>query len=301
MTESKPARGPDFLPYPLPDRDVAPAAGVVADLPVGSRWERALEGLTSWGMAAISFGILALACLLGLSLPGHRSAGALLASISAVVSVAAAIKALSADQPEDSRSLVKAGMGMGVASAVIALLLLATHRSSVAEQPPVQLPVPPATSQPQQPSPTPSLPSQGVPTPGPSRSPGATPTPGNGLGTDIFGVPSEPGGAPVSNDPTAKGTLTGRVVNLSGGAVAGATITITRADPSDVSEAAACPLRATTTTNAHGNYSIQLCQLGDNLGYHVVVSSARARAATDLFVNSGQQTVYNVILAIRRA
>jgi hypothetical protein len=305
VTESKPARGPDFLPYPLPNRDVAPAAAVVPELPVGSRWERALEGLTTWGMTSISFGIIALACLLGRSLPGHRSAGALLASLSAVVSVGAAVKALSEEQPNDSRSLVKGGAGLAVGSALIALLLLATHRSATAEQPPVQLPVPPPTSQPQpqpqQPTPTPSLPSRGVPTPGPSGSPGAAPTPGNGLGSDVFGVPSEPGGSPVSDDPTAKGTLTGRVVNLSGAAVAGATITITRTDPSDVSDSAACPLRLTTTTNAQGSYMIQLCQLGNDLGYHVVITSGTARSAGDLFVNSGQETVFSVILPIRRA
>lgn len=303
MTEPMPARGPDFLPYPLPNREVAPAQAVVPELPVGSRWERALEGLTTWGMTAISFGIIALACLLGLSLPGHRSAGALLASLSSIVSVGAAIMALRATQPDDSRSLVKGGAGVSVGSALIALLLLTTHRSAIAQQPPVQLPVPPATSQqqPQQPTPAPSLPSPGVPTPGPSGSPGATPTPGNGLGGDLFGVPSEPGGAPVSNDPTAKGTLTGRVVNLSGAAVAGAMITISRADPADVSESAACPLQLATTTDAHGSYTLQLCQLGNDLGYHVVVTSGTARAANDLFVNSGQQTVYNVILPIRRA
>jgi hypothetical protein len=300
VTESLPARGPDFLPYPLPNRDVAPAAPVVPELPVGSRWERALEGLTTWGMAAISLGIVALACLLGLSLPGHRDAGALLASFSAVASLGAAIKALRETQLEDSRSLVKGGAGLGIASALIALLLLATHRSSVADQPPVQLPVPPATSQPQpqQPSPTPA---PGLPTPGPSGSPGASPTPGNGLGGDIFGVPSDPGGAPVSDDPTAKGTLTGRVVNLSGAAVAGASITITRANATDVSDSPPCPLRLSTTTDARGNYTIALCQLGSDLGYHVVITSGTARAAADLYVNSGSETVYNVILPIRRA
>jgi hypothetical protein len=253
-------------------------------------------------MTAISAGVVALACLLGLSLPGHQHSGALLASMAAVVSVAAGLKALSEVQPADSRSLVQTGMSVGVVSALVALLLLATHRSAIADPPPVQVPNPITTTSPQpQPQPQQPTPGPSPSVPGEAPSPGASPTPGNGLGGDTFGVPSEPGGQPVLDDPAAKGTLSGRIVNLSGAGVAGATITITRSDPTDVSDSVACPLRATTTSNAMGNYSAQLCQLGPDLGYHVVITSGTARASADLFVNSGQVTTYNVILAIRHA
>jgi hypothetical protein len=302
VTEPKPSRGPDFLPYPLPQREIGPAVAVAEELPAGSRWQQALEGLTPGGLVAVSLGIIAFACLLGLSLPGHRQAGAVLAGGAALGALGTGFRALSAKQPPDSDALVKGGMGLAVLSALVALLLLATHRSSVAQQPPVLVPQPQATSSPapQQPSPSPS-PAPSPSAPGSAGSPTPGVTPGNGLGGDIFGVPSEPGGAPVSDDPAAKGMLLGRVVNLSGLAVGGATVTITRGDPTDVSANPPCPLRTTTTTDARGNYQITLCQLGDDLGYHVVITSGTAQAATDLYVNSGQQTVYNVILSVRHA
>jgi hypothetical protein len=280
VSDSGQLRGPDFLPYPLPDRPVAPAIEVMPAAEPGSRWEQALNGVTPWGVAAISAGLAALLSLLIISvLSGHRWAGAALASLTAVVSTAAGLRALREEQPADSRSLVRAGMATGWASAAIALLLLLTHRSAVAEQPPVQVPVPvpSATTSPQQPSPAPTV----------------EPSP-------RFGVPTQPA-PPVTDDPTAKGTLTGRVVGTGGAPVAGTTVVVTRADPADTTEAPGCPLRVTTTTRADGRYSLQLCQLGNFLGYTVTISSGGASASADLFVNAGRTTIYNVILAVRHA
>ncbi len=291
------ARGPDFLPYVLPDRPVAPTQVLNAPAPAKSgRWQQALTGLTPWGRAALTAGLTALAVLLLLSIAtGHREAGAWFASLAAVTAAAAGLRALKDEQSADSLTLVKGGMATGLVSAVLALLVLLTHSSSVADQPPVQVPSPqptsaPTTPQPQQPTPsaTPlpqSTPSFGVLPPGSS---------------DLFGLPTQPD-PPTTQSSTAKGLLTGRVVTTSGAGLEGATVTITRSDPADVSDSPQCPLKVTTTTNAKGVYKVALCQLGDQLGYHVVISSGTASANTDLFVNAGQTTVYNAILAVRHA
>lgn len=298
------ARGPDFLPYPLPNRTIAPAAVVMpAPVPAHGRWRRALEGLTPAGVVALSAAIVALLVLLLVSLvTDHRQAGAVLTCLAAAVAVSAGVRALKDEQPADSRALVKGSIWTSAAAAVVALLLLLGSHSSVAEQPPVQVPSPQPTATQEQPQPT--------PTPSASPQPGTsgTPTPGQlpGLGvlppgsSDLFGLPSEPG-PPQSQDPAAKGRLTGRVVTTSGTGVAGAVVTITRSLPGDTSGSPGCPVKVIAKTNDQGRYDVQLCQLGDNLGYHVVVSSGGASATTDLFVNSGQTTVYNVILAIRHA
>lgn len=306
VTEPKPVRGPDFLPYPLPNRDVVPAE-VVPEPLVGSRWSRTLEGLTPWGLTAVIAAIIALVCVLVLSLPGHRGSGALLASVAALVAIGAGVRSFREQQPADSRSLVTVGMVVGLVSALVALLLLGTHRSAIADAPPVQTPFPLSTTAPQPQLPQPLLPQPQPPQPNAPNP--ATPSPGapgpspstNGLNDGVFGVPSLPGGAPMSNDPTSQGTLSGRVLNLSGAAVAGATITITRADPTDVSGSPVCPVKQTVTSNAKGKYTVQLCQLGNNLGYHVVITSGSAQVASNLYINSGQTTTYDVILAIRHA
>lgn len=290
------ARGPDFLPYPLPNRTVAPATAVMPqdELPAGGRWQRALDGLTPWGVAALTAAGCALVSLILLSLiTGHRNAGAILSSVAGIVSLGAGIRARKDDQPEDSVTLVKGGMGTGVLSGIVALLLLLSHHSSVAEQPPVQIPSPqPTVTTAPGPQPTPST------TPQPQSSPslGVLP-PGS---ADLFGVPTEPD-LPLSEASTDKGLLTGRVVTTSGAGLQGAKVTVTRADPTDVSDSRQCPLKLTATTDARGNYRVELCQLGTNLGYHVVITSGSERATTDLYVNAGRTTVYNVILAVRHA
>lgn len=293
MTDTTPSRGPDFLPYPLPARPVAQVLASAPSAPTASRWQRALDGVTPWGVAAITAGIAAGLSLVIVSLlAGNRPVGAILASLAAVLSVGAAWKALKQEQPDDSRSLVKGGSGIGVVAALIAVLLLLTHRSSIAEQPPVQVPSP-APSSTSEPQPTPS-PSPGTPRPSPTL--GVLPPGSN----DLFGVPTQPD-APVTQTSTAQGLLTGRVVTQSGRPLPGALVTVTRADPADTSDSPGCPLRVTAKTGADGRYLLQLCQLGDNLGYHVVISSGTAKASTDLYVNAGQITVYNVILALRHA
>jgi hypothetical protein len=295
VTEPTPARGPDFLPYPLPSRPEPVALAPAGPLePAGGRWAQALDGVTPWGVAAITAGVAALLSLLVVSLlGGHRTAGAVLAVLAGTVGAVAGVRALKDEQPTDSRGLVQGGAGTGVVAAVIALALALTHHSSVAEQPPVQVPLPlPTTSSlPEQPSPTPSPAS-----PAPSPSAGVLP-PGS---DDLFGVPTQPD-PPLQPDSTAKGTLTGRVVTSSGAPLPGATVVVTRADPTDTSDAPGCPLRVTTTTGADGRYRLQLCQLGDNLGYTVTISAGAAQARTQLYVNAGQTTVYNVVLPVRRA
>ena len=282
------SRGPDFLPYALPTRPTWAEVSLTPPPPVPS----ALDGVTPWGVAAIAAGVVALLSLVVVSLlAGHRGSGALLAMMSAGVAVGAGLRTRKDPQPEARRTLVKGAMGAGVGSAVVALLLLLTHHSAVAEQPPVQVPSPaPSAPTSPQPSPSPAAPS-------PSPSVGVLPPGSN----DLFGVPTDPGGPPVSQDPTAKGTLTGRVVSTSGAPIEGAVVTVTRADPKDISDSPPCLLQQRTTTGAGGRYTLQLCQLGDGLGYTVTITSAGAQAHQDLFVNSGQITAYNVILAVRRA
>ena len=286
MTDTTPVRGPDFLPYPLPDRTVELATEVLppSDPEPGNRWRRAIEALTPWGVAAATAGLMALGSLLLVSLlADERDAGAWLATSTGIAALTAGLKGLQEEQPADPKTVVKGGIGTGVASALISLLLLLGSDDSVAGQPPVQVPTPAPTASAQ-------------PAPTPSASLGSLP-PGS---ANLFGIPTQPD-QPLTEASTDKGVLTGRVITTSGAPVAGATVTVTRADPADTSDAPGCPLKVTTTTNAQGSYRLQLCQLGDQLGYHVTITSGTAMAMTDLFVNSGRTTVYNVILAVRRA
>lgn len=289
MTEPTSTRGPDFLPYPLPERPLPPPVAPPAPpAPPRGRLASALEGLTDRGRVAVGAGLAAVLSLLVVSLlTGHRGAGAVLAAASAATAVVAAVQALRVEQPADSRLVVQGGAAGGAAAAVVAVALVLTSGSSVAEQPPVRVPVPLPS-----PSAAPTVPDAPSPTP----SPGAVPPGSDGL----FGVPTQPDDPTVA-DPTAKGTLQGRVVTTSGAPLPGATVVVTRADPSDTSDSPGCPLRVTTTTGADGRYRLQLCQLGDQLGYSVTVSAGSAQAHTDLYVNAGQVTVYNVILPVRRA
>ena len=57
-----------------------------------------------------------------------------------------------------------------------------------------------------------------------------------------------------------------------------------------------CPTRVTTLTDTEGVYRLQLCQLGNGLGYHVRITVGQSNVEHDLFVNSGNTTVYDVIL-----
>ncbi|MCW2598473.1 MAG: hypothetical protein JWM02_302 [Frankiales bacterium] len=296
MTDPTRSRGPDFLPYPLPARPAATVVAPAPPAPTRGRWERALDGVTPWGVAAITAGVVALLSLVVVSLlAGHRGTGAVIASLAAVAAVGAGLRALKDEQPVDSKNLVKGGMATGVTSAVIALLLLLTNRSAVAEQPPIQVPSPvPSTTSSPQPQPQSPTPAPGTPQPGPSV--GVLP-PGT---SNQFGVPSQPG-PPLTQTSTDKGTLTGRVLMTGGAPLPGATVVVTRADPSDTSDSPACPLRVVTRTGTDGRYTLQLCQLGNFLGYTVTISADTAKATADLFVNAGQTTVYNVILPVRHA
>lgn len=234
MTDTTPLRGPDFLPYPLPDRTVEPATEVLPAIEPapGSRWRNAIEALTPWGVAAVTAGSVALGSLLLVSLLIHEGeAGAWLATSMGIAALAAGLKGLQEEQPRDTKTVVKGGMGTGVASAVISLLLLLGSDESVAGQPPVQVPRPvPTAAQ--------------LPTPTPSASPGAVP-PGS---ANLFGIPTQPD-QPLTEASTDKGVLTGKVVTTSGAPVVGATATVTRADPADTSDAPGCPLKVTTRTD----------------------------------------------------
>ncbi|MCU1603105.1 MAG: hypothetical protein JWO22_3814, partial [Frankiales bacterium] len=84
-----------------------------------------------------------------------------------------------------------------------------------------------------------------------------------------------------------------------GAPIAGATVTITRATAGDISSTPQCPTRVTTLTEANGIYQLQLCQLGNDLGYHVRIQVGKSLVEHDLYVNSGQTTTYDVILPRR--
>ncbi|MGZ6791971.1 MAG: carboxypeptidase-like regulatory domain-containing protein [Mycobacteriales bacterium] len=289
MTEPTPTRGPDFLPYPLPERPLPPPAAPVAPpAPPRGRVAAALDGLSARGRAAVTGGAAALLSLLVVSLlGGHRGTGAVLAVGAAAVAGVAASRALKEQLPADSRLVVQGSAAAGVASAVVAVALVLTSGSSVGDQPPVRVPLPAPSA-----SSAPTAPE--LPSPAPSA--GAVP-PGS---DDLFGVPTQPDD-PTVQDSTAKGTLQGRVVSTSGAPLAGATVVVTRADPADTSDTPECPLKITTRTGADGRYRLQLCQLGDQLGYTVTITAGSASAHADLYVNAGQVTVYNVILPVRRA
>jgi hypothetical protein len=137
---------------------------------------------------------------------------------------------------------------------------------------------------------SPTAPSQQQPLPSPTAPPVVPPGGVNG-----FGVPSNPG-QPLSDDPKALGTLLGHVVDTAGDPIKGALVTIERGTAGDTSETPDCPTKVTTQTDGDGVYRQQLCQLGQGLGYTVTITVGKASARTTLFVNSGNTTVYDVIL-----
>jgi len=111
------------------------------------------------------------------------------------------------------------------------------------------------------------------------------------------GVPTRPD-TPVQEPATARGILTGTVRGLDGELVPGATVTVRRADPGDRSDTPACPLTATTTTGAVGEWFLPLCQLGDGIGWSVEIHKGELGASTPLaYVNSGRTTTYDVRLS----
>lgn len=297
MSDERPLRGPDFLPYLLPEPPAAAAAPEPPPALPTRRWEAALDGVPPWGVAAVTGGVAGLLSLLVVSLlADRRGAGATLAVLAAVVAVVAGRRALRPPPPGDSRTVVRVGQGTAVASAVVAVLLALSAPGSTQAQQPVQPPSPaPAASAPA-PSPSAPLAPLAPLAPGPSATPFTAP-PGAVNG---FGRPSQPG-PPLSTDPRATGTLYGHVVTTGGAPVPAATVEVTRALPGDTSDTPACPTRVTTKTDAQGVYRLQLCQLGDQLGYTVTITSGGARAQADAFINAGQTTVYDVILPVRRA
>ena len=103
---------------------------------------------------------------------------------------------------------------------------------------------------------------------------------------------------PLQEPPTARGILTGTVTGLDDEPVAGATVTVRRATPGDVSDHPPCPITATATTGPDGLWLLPLCQLGDGLGWSVAIRSGRLGAGTELaYVHSGRTTTYDVRLA----
>jgi hypothetical protein len=109
--------------------------------------------------------------------------------------------------------------------------------------------------------------------------------------------PTQPG-PPLQEPPTARGILTGTVRGLDDELVPGATVTVRRASRNDTSDAPTCPLTATTTSGADGQWFLPLCQLGEGLGYSVEIRKGSLGASTELaYVNSGRTTTYDVHLA----
>jgi hypothetical protein len=206
--------------------------------------------------------------------------GAVVTALAAVVSLGTGWAVLRRTLPKDSRTLVTAAQSVGVVSALVAAMVYAASSDdSQVVSPPVPQPsvtAGPGTS----------------PTPSPVPSPSAVPPPGSVNG---FGVPSDPG-SPATNDPNDTGTLQGHVIDTAQSPVKGAVITITRSRVGDTSSTPQCPTRLTTLTDADGFYQLKLCQLGDNLGYHVRIQVGKSVAEADLFVNSGNTTTYDVIL-----
>jgi hypothetical protein len=280
--------GPDFLPYPLPavtQPTVALPPPPGAPPPAG-RWSRALDGVPPLGVVAIGSGLGALVLLLLVTGIASRSGpGAVVTVLAAAVSLGTGWAVLRKRQtpvlPKDSRTLIVAAQSVGVLSALIAAMVYAA--SSTGGQDPVAPPSPQPT--------TSSTPAPGAsPSPSPSAPLNLPPGAANG-----FGVPSDPG-APLTDDPTALGTLYGHVVDTTGHPIRGAVVTVTRATAGDSSNTPQCPVRVTTLTDVNGVYQLQLCQLGSGLGYHVKIQVGRNAVEHDLFVNSGNTTVYDVIL-----
>lgn len=293
MSHDETVRGPDFLPYPLPDSGtdflepivLPPVPGPTAK----SRLEVALDALPFSGIVALTSGLLALVSLSVITWAADRhDVGAVLCTAFALVAVLASRLALTPETPKDSRTLVRTSVTTGVVSAIVALSVLAFAGSGSA---PSQSAVPGTSPLPTS-SPTAaakSAPGQPAPTPTFEAPPGAT---------SGFGVPSQPG-PPLSQPPTDTGTLYGNVVTTSGQLLEGATVTVTRSQEGDTSETPECPLRITTQTDPRGVYRLQVCQLSEGLGYQVALSYRGVTTQTDVFINSGRTTVYDVILPVR--
>ena len=280
MTDEHP--GPDFHPYPLPLVVPPPPPPPVSAPPAAAtsgRWSRALDTVSPLGIVSIGCGAGALVLLVLVTfLAGQPGPGAVVTLAAAVVSLVTGWVALRSMTVRDSRTLVISAQTVGALSAVLAAMVYAGSGSGDAQ------PVTPPS-----PQPSASAPAQQQPTPAPSQQvlpPGAV----NG-----FGVPSMPG-APILDEPTALGTLQGHVVDTAGKPVKGAVVTVTRSKPGDTSETPACPTQVTTLTNAAGLYQLSLCQLGEGLGYHVRITVNGHVAESNLFVNSGNTTTYDVIL-----
>lgn len=286
MTDEHP--GPDFLPYPLPavtQATVALPSPPSAAPPAPGRWSRALDAVPPSGVVSIGSGIGALVLLvLVTGIADRAGPGAVVTALAAAVSLVAGWVALRkiAAAARDSRTLVMTAQAVGAVSALIAAMVYAAGSGD--SQPPVSPPSPQPSASATAPAPTPA--------PTTSPSPAVVLPPGTANG---FGVPTDPG-APLTNDPSSLGTLQGHVVDTAGKPVKGAIVTITRSKAGDVSETPQCPTRVTTLTDANGFYQLQLCQLGDGLGYHVRIQVGRSLAEHDLFVNSGNTTYYDVIL-----
>jgi len=274
--------GPDFLPYALPVVARPTATLPPPPAPAGptrGRWSTALDTVPPLGVVAIGAGLGALLLLVLVTGIAHRDGpGAVVTALAAAVSLATGWAVMRRAVPKDSRTLVAAAQSVGVVSALIAAMVYAASSDdSQVVSPPLPQPtsaVTPGTS----------------PTPAPA--PTAVPPPGAVNG---FGVPSDPG-SPTTNDPIDTGTLQGHVIDTAQKPVAGAVVTITRSRAGDTSSTPQCPTRVTTLTDAHGFYELKLCQLGDNLGYHVRIQVGTSVAEHDLFVNSGNTTTYDVIL-----
>lgn len=282
--------GPDFLPYPLPEAPpswvpqpaVAPTPG-----PTTGRWSKALDGVPPLGVVSIGSGLGALVLLILVTGVADRPGpGATVTALAAAVSLVTGWVALRKTVARDSRTLVVSAQSVAALSAVLAAMVYASHGSSdqVVQPPNAPLPSSSAAAVPGSPLPTPTqLPAAPIPSAG---------------AVNGFGLPSQPG-QPISDDPTALGTLQGHVVDPGGAPIAGATVTITRATAGDISSTPQCPTRVTTLTEANGIYQLQLCQLGNDLGYHVRIQVGKSLVEHDLYVNSGQTTTYDVILPRR--
>jgi hypothetical protein len=248
--------------------------------PGAGRWSRALDALPPLGVVCIGSGLGALVLLvLVTGIADRPGPGAVVTALAAVVAVVTgwlALRSIPATA-RDSRTLVMSAQALGALSALVAAMVFAA--SGAEGQPAVSPPSP---------SPSPS----GTAAPAPSPAPAVTLPPGAANG---FGVPTDPG-APLSDDPTSLGTLQGHVVDTAGRPVRGATVTVTRSKAGDTSETPSCPTRVTTLTDSDGLYQLQLCQLGEGLGYHVRIQVGRSVAEHDLFVNAGNTTYYDVIL-----
>jgi hypothetical protein len=281
------ARGPDFLPYALPGPPApTPSAGPPlggSAAPAGDRGPIAPVKIAA-AAAAVGVGAFLLVSLLA----GLHWWGAGVAILAAAVALVAGHRATRAEQSAGDLRVARSAQ---VASSVAAVLALATallagsgqDAGSQALNPaPSDLAAPPLAS-----SPDPIA---------PPSDPGAPPS-DPGLPPMIPQAPALPG-SPLSQDPTAKGTLTGKVTDSSGAPISGAVIVLTRSTPGDTSDAPGCPLTVRTTTNAQGIYTVKLCQLGDNLGYTAQITAGGRSTSADLFINAGRTTTYSVQLQV---